>query len=104
MTGDEAPNKPTMDGIIGVQQNTLTILVSIAPLPVPLLIFNPYACDLREITIRRENSMPMAKEKNICRGVMNLIAGRKNAPNGSIGSMIMYREVIRVAKIRNAIT
>jgi hypothetical protein len=77
-----------IDGIIGVQQKTLTILVSAEAAPVPLFIFTPNECDLIAIVIRSEKSKPIAKEKTTCIGVMNFTAGKKNVPNGSIGSRI----------------
>ena len=75
-----------IDGIMGVQQKTLTILVNAEAAPVPLLTLTPNEYDLIAIVIRSEKSMPIAKEKKTCIGVMNSTAGKKKAPNGSMGS------------------
>jgi hypothetical protein len=90
-----------IDGIIGVQQKTLTMLVSTDVVPKPLLIFKPNECDLIAITINSEKRMPIAKAKNIWIGVMNFTAGKKNTPNGSIGSKIKYKAVRSTENITN---
>jgi hypothetical protein len=50
-------------GIIGVQQNTLTIPVNTEAAPAPLFILTPSAYDLMESKMRIDNRNPIIIEK-----------------------------------------
>ena len=88
-------------GIIGVQQNTLTIPVNTEAAPAPLFILTPSAYDLMESKMRIDNRNPIIIEKITWIGVINLTAERKNVPNGSMGNRIKYKAVIAIKNKTN---